>query len=125
MNIKFLIINIKTKNCYLSKKKWSSGQGNHNKDHGREEPTFLVTNNFDFPIETCVELYAGRWRIENKITELVKFFSLNALSSPDCYHLFDLCHSWPLPQQARCRRGCASGGARRGGGWELGRGGRR
>jgi len=52
------------------------------KDHGREEPTFLITNNFDFPIETCVELYARRWRIENKIAELVKFFSLNALSSP-------------------------------------------
>ncbi|CAG1771715.1 partial Enoyl-[acyl-carrier-protein] reductase [NADPH] FabL, partial [uncultured bacterium] len=52
------------------------------KDHGREEPTFLVTNNFDFPVETCVELYARRWRIENKIAELVKFFSLNALSSP-------------------------------------------
>ena len=52
------------------------------KDHGRVKPTFLVTNNFDFPIETCVELYARRWRIENKIAELVKFFSLNALSSP-------------------------------------------
>ncbi len=52
------------------------------KDHGRETPTFLVTNNFDFPIEKCVELYARRWRIENKIAELVKFFSLNALSSP-------------------------------------------
>ncbi len=52
------------------------------KDHGREEPTFIITNNFDFPIEACVELYARRWRIENKIAELVKFFSLNALSSP-------------------------------------------
>lgn len=52
------------------------------KDNGREEPTFLITNNFEFPIETCVELYARRWRIENKIAELVKFFSLNALSSP-------------------------------------------
>ncbi len=51
-------------------------------DHGRAEPTFLVTNNFDFPIEVCVELYARRWRIENKISELVEFFSLNALSSP-------------------------------------------
>ncbi|HEY4756684.1 MAG TPA: transposase [Ignavibacteriaceae bacterium] len=58
------------------------------KDHGREEPTFLVTNNFDFPIETCVELYARRWRIENKIAELVKFFSLNALSSPIAIRIF-------------------------------------
>ena len=52
------------------------------KDHGREKPTFIVTNNFDFSIETCFELYARRWRIENKISELVKFFSLNSLSSP-------------------------------------------
>lgn len=58
------------------------------KDHGREEPTFLVTNNFDFPVETCVELYARRWRIENKIAELVKFFSLNALSSPIVIRIF-------------------------------------
>jgi transposase len=58
------------------------------KDHGREEPTFLVTNNFDFPVETCVELYARRWRIENKIAELVKFFSLNALSSPILIRIF-------------------------------------
>jgi transposase len=58
------------------------------KDHGRETPTFLVTNNFDFPIEKCVELYARRWRIENKIAELVKFFSLNALSSPIVIRIF-------------------------------------
>src|SRR3990170_5711047 len=58
------------------------------KDHGRETPTFLVTNNFDFPIETCVELYARRWRIENKIAELVKFFNLNALSSPIVIRIF-------------------------------------
>jgi transposase len=58
------------------------------KDHGRETPTFLVTNNFDFPIETCIELYARRWRIENKIAELVKFFNLNALSSPIVIRIF-------------------------------------
>ncbi len=58
------------------------------KDHGRETPTFLITNNFDFPIETCVELYARRWRIENKIAELVKFFNLNALSSPIVIRIF-------------------------------------
>lgn len=58
------------------------------KDHGRETPTFLVTNNFDFPVETCVELYARRWRIENKIAELVKFFNLNALSSPIVIRIF-------------------------------------
>lgn len=52
------------------------------RDHGREKPTFTVTNNRDFSVEDCVTLYARRWRIENKLSELVDFFSLNALSSP-------------------------------------------
>ena len=52
------------------------------KDHGREEPTFLVTNNFDIPIETLALYYSNRWLIENKISEIVDFFNLNALSSP-------------------------------------------
>jgi len=50
--------------------------------NGREEPTFLITNNFDMQIDKLVECYAHRWRIENKISELVHFFNLNALSSP-------------------------------------------
>lgn len=52
------------------------------KDHGREEPTFLITNNFDIPIETLALHYSNRWLIENKISEIVDFFNLNALSSP-------------------------------------------
>jgi transposase len=49
---------------------------------GREKPTFLITNDFDAPMELLVGNYACRWRIENGISEAVKFFHLNALSSP-------------------------------------------
>lgn len=52
------------------------------KDHGREDPTFAITNNFQLDIPTAVTWYARRWRIENTISELVDFFSLNSLSSP-------------------------------------------
>ena len=52
------------------------------KDHGREEPTFVITNNFEWDITTVVTYYARRWRIENTISDLVDFFSLNSLSSP-------------------------------------------
>jgi len=52
------------------------------KEHGREEPTFLITNNFEIPIETLALYYSNRWLIENKISEIVDFFNLNALSSP-------------------------------------------
>jgi len=50
--------------------------------HGRELPTFLVTNNHDIPTEKLALLYANRWLIENKFSELVDFFKVNALSSP-------------------------------------------
>ncbi|OHC06749.1 MAG: hypothetical protein A3J92_07715 [Planctomycetes bacterium RIFOXYC2_FULL_41_27] len=52
------------------------------KDHGRAEPTFVITNNRDLPIKDVLTVYAKRWRIENKLAELVAFFNLNALSSP-------------------------------------------
>jgi len=52
------------------------------KDNGREKPTYLITNNQDMTLKTLVNNYARRWRIENKIADLVKFFNLNALSSP-------------------------------------------
>jgi hypothetical protein len=50
--------------------------------NGREKPTFLITNDFDMPPELLVGNYARRWRVENGIAEAVKFFHLNALSSP-------------------------------------------
>jgi len=49
---------------------------------GRERPSFLITNDFQSPVDSLVFRYAKRWRIENGIAETVKFFSLNALSSP-------------------------------------------
>ena len=52
------------------------------KDHGRQIPTFLITNNRTVELETLALHYANRWLIENKFSELVDFFNLNALSSP-------------------------------------------
>jgi len=50
--------------------------------NGREKPTFLITNDLKMPAELAVGNYARRWRVENGIAEAVKFFHLNALSSP-------------------------------------------
>lgn len=52
------------------------------KDHGRAQPTFVITNNRDLTLVEVLTVYARRWRIENKLSELVDFFNLNALSSP-------------------------------------------
>ena len=52
------------------------------KGNGHEKPTFLVSNDFNAPLELLVGNYARRWRVENVISEAVKFFHLNALSSP-------------------------------------------
>ncbi|MGP8329352.1 MAG: transposase [Methanosarcinaceae archaeon] len=52
------------------------------KEHGRKLPTFLITNNFEIELKTLALQYANRWLIENKFSELVHFFNLNALSSP-------------------------------------------
>ena len=50
--------------------------------NGRENPTFLISNDFDINVESLVGTYARRWRVENGIAEAVKFFHLNAMSSP-------------------------------------------
>jgi len=50
--------------------------------NGRSRPAFLITNDVDSPVERIVGDYARRWRVENVISEAVKFFNLNALSSP-------------------------------------------
>jgi transposase len=50
--------------------------------NGRESPSFLITNDFNMPVELVVGNYARRWRVENGIAEAVNFFHLNALSSP-------------------------------------------
>jgi transposase len=50
--------------------------------NGREKPAFLISNDFAASVEMLVGNYARRWRVENVIAEAVKFFNLNALSSP-------------------------------------------
>jgi len=50
--------------------------------NGHEKPTFLISNDFDATLELLVGNYSRRWRVENVISEAVKFFNINALSSP-------------------------------------------
>ncbi len=73
------------------------------KDHGRSKPTFIITNNKDLPMKDILEVYARRWRIENKLAELVAFFNLNALSSPIMIRIhFDIL--WTLIADTLYRR---------------------
>ena len=58
------------------------------KDHGRQKPTFMITNNKDLDIDEIIRIYAKKWRIENKISELIKFFNLNSLNSPIMIRIF-------------------------------------
>lgn len=51
-------------------------------NHGRAQPTYIITNNFELALKDILIVYAKRWHIENKFAELVAFFNLNALSSP-------------------------------------------
>jgi hypothetical protein len=50
-------------------------------DLGHEEPTVLITNNFQISCPALVTRYAQRMLIENGISEAVQFFHLDALSS--------------------------------------------
>jgi len=50
--------------------------------NGHEKPTFLISNDFDTTVQLLVGNYSRRWRVENVISEAVKFFNLNVLSSP-------------------------------------------
>ena len=52
------------------------------KGNGHKKPSFVITNDTDSAVDLLVGNYARRWRIENGIAEAVKFFHLNALSSP-------------------------------------------
>jgi len=52
------------------------------KDHGRNKPTIIITNDKNLSLKEILEVYAKRWRVENKLAELVSFFNMNALSSP-------------------------------------------
>jgi hypothetical protein len=50
-------------------------------DLGHEEPTVLLTNHLKTSPATLVTRYAQRMLIENKISEAIQFFHLDALSS--------------------------------------------
>jgi hypothetical protein len=52
------------------------------KGNGHEKPAFLITNDFEKPAETLVSDCSCRWHVETGISEAVKFFHINALSSP-------------------------------------------
>jgi hypothetical protein len=58
------------------------------KDHGRAQPTYVITNNRQLKLVDVLEVYARRWRIENKLDELIDFFNINALSSPIMVRIF-------------------------------------
>jgi len=51
------------------------------KDHGRENPTYVILNSRDLSLKDALIVYARRWHIEQKIAEVVSFFNMNALSS--------------------------------------------
>jgi hypothetical protein len=50
-------------------------------DLGHEEPTILLTNQHDTPVERLIVRYAHRMLIENTLSDAVRFFHMNALSS--------------------------------------------
>jgi hypothetical protein len=52
------------------------------KGNGHDKPAFLITNDFVSPAELLIADYSCRWHVETGISEAVKFFHINALSSP-------------------------------------------
>jgi len=61
------------------------------KDHGRANPTFVISNNEKMKSVDLLTIYARRWHIENKLSDIVHFFNANALSSPIMIRIhFDL-----------------------------------
>ena len=50
-------------------------------DLGHEEPTILLTNQHKAPVEGLITRYAHRMLIENSLSDAVRFFHMNALSS--------------------------------------------
>jgi hypothetical protein len=50
-------------------------------EHGRQKPTFLITNDFDMDVRDIVKKYARRWLVEQEIAEQIAFFNLNNPSS--------------------------------------------
>lgn len=51
------------------------------KDHGRSNPTFLITNDLEASCKVLIQKYARRWLVEQEISEHIAFFHLNQTSS--------------------------------------------
>jgi len=49
--------------------------------HGKIKPAFIITNDFDTPVEEIVRKYSKRWLVEKEIAEHVDFFHFNRNSS--------------------------------------------
>jgi hypothetical protein len=63
-------------------------------EHGRQKPTFLLTNDLGLDVRQIVRKYARRWLVEKEISEQIVFFSLNHPSSSIVVKVdFDLCIS--------------------------------
>ena len=50
-------------------------------NQGRQEPAFLITNDFRLTQKLLVTKYARRWLVEQSLSEQMHFFHLNLLSS--------------------------------------------
>ena len=50
-------------------------------EHGREKPTFILTNEWDWDSAQIIAQYGRRWMVEKGISEQIDFFHLNSLSS--------------------------------------------
>lgn len=50
-------------------------------NHGRERPTFMITNDLTTEPKNLVKKYARRWLVEQEIAEQIIFFQLNRPSS--------------------------------------------
>lgn len=50
-------------------------------NHGRPNPTFMITNDFNSSAKSLIEKYARRWLVEQEIAEQIQFFHLNNPSS--------------------------------------------
>lgn len=51
------------------------------RNNGREQPVFIITNDFDITTKQAVLKYAQRWLVEQAIAEQIEFYHLNRLNS--------------------------------------------
>jgi len=50
-------------------------------NNGHENPTFIITNDFEINIQQIILKYAKRWLVEQAISEQIEFYHLNRLNS--------------------------------------------